>query len=253
MSREFTGSPEQLHLIDQYRDINVHDEWYDCTIEEFVEQMEAYGFSFTTHTVGLVNGKTREEPDVFFSGFCSQGDGACFGIHDFTLSEFLQAGQKVMSMDDGEDLAYLKDCTGGVPQELRTWFEVFEREYGTCLLSGELMALLDCARFKVELSRRHYEHSGNISVEMVWDGEALDDYTEADQQVAHKLEDEIGRVQQMLRAIADELYDTLEQEYDYLTDDEQVWEAIVANDLDEDDDDDEANDEEEQEEEGCLA
>ena len=35
-----------------------------------------------------------------------------------------------------------------------------------------------------------------------------------------------------VRNIADEIYEALDREYDHLTEDEQVWESLLANDID---------------------
>lgn len=49
--------------LDLYRNINVDHEWYDFIFEEFKTKLDSLGF---------VNSK------AYFSGFHSQGDGACF-------------------------------------------------------------------------------------------------------------------------------------------------------------------------------
>jgi hypothetical protein len=52
----------QRKLIQDYCDINVDSSWYEPIVEGFREDMESYGIEATP----------------FFSGFWSQGDGACF-------------------------------------------------------------------------------------------------------------------------------------------------------------------------------
>lgn len=54
------------------------DYWSECPIEEAVEQGQFLGIAFKQRDIKLVNGRTRQEPCILFSGFCSQGDGACF-------------------------------------------------------------------------------------------------------------------------------------------------------------------------------
>jgi len=49
--------------IDRYNDINTDFDWYEFTIQDYTDQLEKIGF----HSV-----------KIEFSGFSSQGDGACF-------------------------------------------------------------------------------------------------------------------------------------------------------------------------------
>ena len=45
---------------------------------DFQECAERLGITFTTSTVRLMGGGTRQTPRIYWSGFSSQGDGACF-------------------------------------------------------------------------------------------------------------------------------------------------------------------------------
>jgi len=50
-------------VLERERHINVEGEWYDHVLDEWKGRLEGLGY---------------EEPRIFFSGFGSQGDGACF-------------------------------------------------------------------------------------------------------------------------------------------------------------------------------
>jgi len=50
----------------------------DHIIDDFETIAEKIGIEFKTHTVNLYGGGKRHEPNIYYSGFCSQGDGACF-------------------------------------------------------------------------------------------------------------------------------------------------------------------------------
>jgi len=64
-------TPAQRKLIEKHRDWNVDHDWYDCTIGDFCEVAKSFGIDV-------------ERKDVQFSGFWSQGDGACFtGSYDY--------------------------------------------------------------------------------------------------------------------------------------------------------------------------
>ena len=54
------------------------DVYYDCCYEDFVRMGGILGIEIDTHPVKLMNGKTRHEPSIWWSGFYSQGDGLSF-------------------------------------------------------------------------------------------------------------------------------------------------------------------------------
>ena len=54
---------QQIAALEKHRDINVYDNWHECAIEDFKSAMWDTGILVYC---------------VYFSGFCSQGDGACF-------------------------------------------------------------------------------------------------------------------------------------------------------------------------------
>lgn len=62
--------------VEQYRYINVDfDDWYDFLILNWKEKLEQAGFL---------------DPEIYFSGFYSQGDGACFDCARFDLPSLLK-------------------------------------------------------------------------------------------------------------------------------------------------------------------
>jgi hypothetical protein len=54
------------------------DDWYEFILEDFAQIAPVLGVTLTTRPVRLLGGGTRHEPCIYFSGFSSQGDGACF-------------------------------------------------------------------------------------------------------------------------------------------------------------------------------
>lgn len=67
----------QAKVLDRYRNINTdYDSWDDCVLDERRARLELHGFS---------------EPRIYYSGFWSQGDGACFvgSLDNDGLSQFL--------------------------------------------------------------------------------------------------------------------------------------------------------------------
>lgn len=53
-------------------------DWSEYIIDEAVEQGKLLGIDFEMRDVQLHGGGTRQKPCIWWSGFSSQGDGACF-------------------------------------------------------------------------------------------------------------------------------------------------------------------------------
>ena len=183
-------------LIEKHRDINTDHDWWDSTYDCFKEQMRAIGIDVDR---------------IYFSGFWSQGDGACFegSVSDWRL--FLKS--------IGED-------SNPVLVE-------FIREHWS---------------FRVEHSGHYYhENCTFFHAEMPTpDGEDDEWFIE---RYSPYGEDNFRSVSWLavLRSVDFDLLETtfreafkdhmrqlymdLEAEYDYLTSDEAVWESLEANDM----------------------
>lgn len=62
-----------------YRSASADDSyWSENVIEDAATVCERMGFDVRQRSVKLMGGGTRMEPAIYFSGFWSQGDGACF-------------------------------------------------------------------------------------------------------------------------------------------------------------------------------
>ena len=194
-----TFTPKQLSLIEKYRDINVeHVDWWDCTYDDFKRQMAD---------------KHIEVDDMRFSGFWSQGDGASFTGYIKDNKGFLQA----------------HDLTESYP-----WI--------TKLLEKE-------GDFTLKIERTgnycHYVHENTVGVDLIFttlfshllEYHQRDDLRGViadrwDQHLDEEYASLAGVVTDIIRGYCRELYKQLEEEYNYLTSDEAVWEAIEANELD---------------------
>ena len=138
------------------------------------------------------NGKHYYAPTIYYSGFCSQGDGACFeGSYSYKPGS----------------LKAVKDYAG---QDER--------------LHRIVKALQDIQRKNFyQLTARtkhsgHYYHSGCMSVDVERQDEK------------EMTADAEETVKECLRDFADWIYKQLEDEYDYRTGEEACREAIEAND-----------------------
>src|SRR3984885_10120143 len=60
-----------------FRETIDHD-WWDSVYNGFEQICPILGVTLATTPVRLMGGGTRQKPCIWFSGFWSQGDGACF-------------------------------------------------------------------------------------------------------------------------------------------------------------------------------
>jgi len=73
---------DQDRLIDIHRDINVDfDQWHEPILDEWKEKLADQGFI---------------EAEIWYRGFSSQGDGACFDCKDVDIEKFIAANKVEM-------------------------------------------------------------------------------------------------------------------------------------------------------------
>ena len=178
---------------DWFREGGFDHDWYDAVYEDFQRIAEILGLELKTRPVRLMGGGTRQDPCIWFRGFCSQGDGACFETH----------------------LSYRK----GAPRRIR--------EYAP--QDAELHRIADALQ---EVQRRnfyqlradvrhrgHYYHEYCMVISVERDSPTYQDMTA----------DAEETVIEALRDLARWLYRQLEREYDHLSSDEAVDESITVN------------------------
>ena len=61
-----------------YRVQALDPDWHEAVFDDFTAICELLGVALATDAVPLMGGGHRRKPRIHFSGFCSQGDGACF-------------------------------------------------------------------------------------------------------------------------------------------------------------------------------
>lgn len=165
--------------------------YWDYIYEDAVTCADILGINLRTRSVQLMGGGTRNEPCIYFSGFSSQGDGACFeGTY-----------------------AYAKGCARAIKRHAPE-----DRELAN--IASRLVALQRAHFYTLEArteQRGRHNHSGCMSVE-VWARDSAD--------VSDAAESELTDI---LRAFADWIYSQLKQEYQWRMADEQVDDDICAN------------------------
>lgn len=212
-------------LIGEYREINIHHDWWDLVYDNFVERLKEAGLRVDTR-------------NIEFSGFWSQGDGAKFALGTHSVLRLTVAAQKWMLEEwpkyqgKGEDGA---NTGGPIIDAIHDYCETLLKQFEVGLLDGALREEMDDASINV-CCGGYYQHSGHMVLNL--------DYGNGDRVFAMHPDEDL--LTDALRGLADALYVVLREEYEYQTNDAQVWEAIEANGLDE-----ELNDEEE--DESCSA
>lgn len=174
-------------FVDKHRDINVQHEWWDYIESAFEERME---------TKGIFVSK------IYFSGFWSQGDGACFDGRIEDWGKYLRK----LGYDDpilhalAEDFWDLKWEHRGM----------YCHENSIVFIDRFLDAVEECNPYEPD-DLRHDMWLANIRQ---YDYESL-----------------IEEASQNIRGYMKELYRELQEEYTSLTSDEAVCESIIANNL----------------------
>lgn len=164
----------------------------DFLYEDFQRMADILGITFDSKPVKLMGGGTRYDPTIYWSGFSSQGDGACFeGSYRYAK---------------GAVKAITKE-TGGTDKELIRIAQALQDAQAKAFYS--LRATMK--------QRGHYMHSGCMTVD-------VEDTRDSWRDVAQ--EDDIV---QAMRDFADWIYQQLEKEYWWRMADAQVDEAIEAN------------------------
>jgi hypothetical protein len=178
---------------DWYRQTALDDDWHDVVFEDFEAVCDILGVSLATRPVRLMGGGTRTAPRIWFSGFSSQGDGACFeGAYHY-------AGQSRRRI---RDYAPKDVALHGIANRLAA---VQRRNF-----------------FRLEASVGHrgrYYHDYSMDISVGRDGPTGEGVSGADEEI----------VIEALRDLARWLYRRLEAEYDYQTGDAQIDEVIRAN------------------------
>lgn len=200
--------------LDQCRDWSTDYDWWEYQFENFAERMSKHGYDIDP------------AKDIHFSGFWSQGDGACFkGTfrfgHDKTATllpcdlvakiELLNAKMRLLGWPVPIEL----EISGGIGTSGRCShsgtmsvdkLDIYPmpQDFGRCNLGGEC----DCTPGVPEACDQ---------VEAIV--EAID---AAYASVEEAIRDEA-------RSFASDLYSLLQEEYEYLTSDEHIAETIRAN------------------------
>jgi len=201
---KFSDLPTQAlkdAAIEANRDINTsHHDWHECTLDDWKEKLGALGY---------------DSPEIAYSGFWSQGDGASFTASSVpshtTDPKVIEAWELVQRM---HELAGPPTDDNGL-EDITRW------------------SLEDMANGKVYRHCHRYSHENTVSVD--WDsddfpctsGLLLEEHWNT---LWQAIEDYYEGLDDTVRDLCREIYSDLEDEYEYLTSDEVVAETLDSND-----------------------
>jgi hypothetical protein len=189
---------QQDEILDKHRHWNVdHIEWWDAVYDDFKADMDKVGID--VHR-------------MYFSGFCSQGDGACFEGSVFSWEDFLP------SLGHTSPALITLANTGwrfSVEHKGRYYHENSTR-FDACLNTLDCHDADDEEDFASVFSPYKSEIQTAAWMALIADYKRLD------------IEEEF---EEAFKGHMRDLYNRLEVEYDALTSDESVLEALHANDM----------------------
>ncbi|MGN6424256.1 MAG: antitoxin of toxin-antitoxin stability system [Asticcacaulis sp.] len=176
-----------------YRDGALDYPWYEFVYDDFEIICDQLGIALGTSSVRLMGGGARQKPRIYFRGFWSQGDGACFE-GDYRYRTGASKAIRAHAPSDS-DLHRIADRLGEVQR--RNFYQL----------------------------AAHARHRGHYYHEycMIVDVERTHDLGQG------MTRDAEGVVTECLRDLARWLYRRLEQDFDHLNADSAIDEAIEAN------------------------
>ena len=176
-----------------YRRASEGDNWFSESVIEDASTIAAIiGIDVRQSPVKLMGGGTRLEPTIYWSGFASQGDGACFeGFYSYKPGSV--AAVKAYAPQDTELHRIAEELQG-----IQAPF--FYRLSATIKHRG------------------HYYHEHSMEVSADYSGDDSRDIIEAESALSEAFSD-----------FAHWIYRHLESEYEWINSDEVVNETIVAN------------------------
>ena len=161
----------------------------DFVLEDAATIADIFGLDINQQTVKCIDGSTRYEPSVYYSGFSSQGDGACF---------------------EGS-YQYKKGSVKAVKDHAPLDTELHEI----------VQALFDIQKINFYQITAQCYHSHNYNRTMGVDVDRADDWY-----LTSTAEDDVTNA---LRSFAGWIYSRLENEYNFIMSDENVDESICCN------------------------
>lgn len=176
-----------------YRTSSQDDNFFaECVCEDAATIGALMGIDINQKPVKLMNGSTRYDPAIYYSGFWSQGDGASFDCE----YRYAKGSVKAVASLTGNDKTLVRIASGLQAIQKRHFYKL---------------------RAKSKVSG-NYVHSGCMGVDVWHADDEYRDIGEAESEIT-----------ECLRDFANWIYRQLETEYDYQNSDSAVAESIECN------------------------
>lgn len=202
---KISDHPDKAKVLDKHRLINVdYDWWHECVLDEWKDKLESLGFT---------------DPEIEWSGFWGQGDGASF-----------TASQVPLPSTD--------------PSVTEAWNLLV----GAAALLGETVTedINDLAYGSVKrISGCRYYHEHSVDVDWEWNDPPFNNWQwhwaydrvpdglePVVEMLRNAVESYFANLEERVRDLCREIYRDLEKEYEYLTSNEVVRDTLEANDYD---------------------
>lgn len=185
-----------------YRDADTGDSyWAEFVIEDAARIGELLGIGFDTRAVG---GSRRQIPHIWWSGFWSQGDGACFeGVYEHRKGSLKALKAEIGTSSHG-DKELLRIARGLNKAQASVFYQAQARV--------------------THRGRYYHENSVDIDVTVTHPGtgEELDFY-------GYRAQAACDMIEELLRDFCRWIYRQLRDEWEYQNSDEAVDESIRMN------------------------
>lgn len=179
-------------------------DWWDGVYDTAATVADYLGINLRQKPVKLMNGKTRYEPEIYFSGFSHQGSGSSFAGTWYARD--VKADKLKAEFPSDEELHRLADEFAALAKE-----------------NPELSASIKANRDNwINVEVEHGETRNDVLNSLEYKSEEWKVENQKD----------VERVDRLTEALKDFnrwIYKSLEREYEYLNADEQVDESIRAN------------------------
>ena len=176
-----------------YRRHGLDDDWCDFVYEDFETICRILGIALATSPVCLYGGGTRDKPQIYWSGFSSQGDGASFTGRYGHAKDAARAIRAHAPKDD--ELHRIADALQAVQRQNFWQLTASNRQRG------------------------NYCHEYSMAIDVERDSPTGQPMTDGAEET----------VTEALRDLARWLYRQLQAEYQHLTSDNAVDEIIAVN------------------------
>jgi hypothetical protein len=187
--------------------------WTEYVIEDAEQCAKCLGIEIDQRSFKTVGGHTRYEPKIWWSGFSSQGDGACF--------------EGSWEWPTGQTDTYEKRIKDHAPQD--------EKLHRIALTLDDLQQRHSDQLRAVVKHSGHYYHSGctEFDIEIVdCEDDEIYTWTDKPNEKTKRFLEDCTEVKSALRAFMDWIYSQLQKEYEYRMSDVQIDECIRRNEYD---------------------